>query len=47
MHKTTKEEDLRGDEPTFLANDIEVDMDTQAEQTHEYSKLVSGEPSEN
>ena len=38
---------FKRDKPTFLANDIEVDMDIQAEQTHEYSTLVSGEPSEN
>jgi hypothetical protein len=38
---------FKKNEPTFLANDIEVDMDIQADQTHEYATLVSGEPSEN
>jgi hypothetical protein len=38
---------FKRDEPTYLANDIEVDMDIQADQTHEYATLLSGEPSEN
>jgi hypothetical protein len=38
---------FKSDEPISLANDIEVDMDIQADKTREYSTLVSENPSEN
>jgi hypothetical protein len=38
---------FKRDEPTYLANDVEVDLDIQADQTPEYSTFETGEHSEN